>query len=296
MAYLEKKGSVWILFDNLDKGWSTQGVDVIDAIVLRCLIDAGRKIEREMRKGGREFHCLVFVRNDVYDHVMRNSADYGKEMRAVLDWTDTDLLKEMLKLRLVNGMRIAATPPPFEQLWQRICIPIYKGEETSNFFVSCSLMRPRNLLKIFNHCRGFAVNFGHARIEIEDIEKGFKAYSHDLLSELDHELSDVSPSWRNLLYHFIDAPSTMSVVEMKVLLREANIEANDLEKVLDFLLYYGIIGVRTLEADHYIFDVMYDERALKARASRNGEKTNFVINPAFWPALEIRESELPRPV
>ena len=48
--YLEHKGSVWILFDNLDKGWSTRGVDVIDAIALRCLIDAGRKVEREMRR------------------------------------------------------------------------------------------------------------------------------------------------------------------------------------------------------------------------------------------------------
>src|SRR5690606_18717590 len=84
-AYLERKQSVWVLFDNLDKGWSTHGVDVIDTIVLRCLIDAGRKIEREMRRAGHSFHCIVFVRNDVYDHLMRNSADYGKEMRATLD-------------------------------------------------------------------------------------------------------------------------------------------------------------------------------------------------------------------
>jgi hypothetical protein len=80
-GYLEHKATVWILFDNLDKGWSTQGVDEIDATVLRCLIDAGRKIEREMRKTDRLLHCIVFVRNDVYEHVMRHSADYGKEMR-----------------------------------------------------------------------------------------------------------------------------------------------------------------------------------------------------------------------
>jgi hypothetical protein len=32
-SYLERKAAVWILFDNLDKGWSTQGVDEIDATV-----------------------------------------------------------------------------------------------------------------------------------------------------------------------------------------------------------------------------------------------------------------------
>jgi hypothetical protein len=69
--YLQEKKSVWVLFDNLDKGWSTHGVDVIDAIVLRCLVDAGRKIEREMKRNDHDFHCIVFVRNDVYDTLMR---------------------------------------------------------------------------------------------------------------------------------------------------------------------------------------------------------------------------------
>jgi hypothetical protein len=71
--YLHRKEAVWVLFDNLDKGWSTQGVDVIDATVLRCLVDAGRKVEREMRKAGHVVHCIVFVRNDVYDNLMKNT-------------------------------------------------------------------------------------------------------------------------------------------------------------------------------------------------------------------------------
>ena len=80
-SYLLRKDSVWVLFDNLDKGWSTQGVDDIDAITLCCLVDGGRKVEREMHKAGHTVHCIVFVRNDVYDHLMRNSPDYGKELR-----------------------------------------------------------------------------------------------------------------------------------------------------------------------------------------------------------------------
>jgi hypothetical protein len=75
--YLEKKESVWVLFANLDKGWSTQGIDVTDAISLRCLIDAGRKVERDMQWADHKFRCIVFVRNDVYEHLMTTSADYG---------------------------------------------------------------------------------------------------------------------------------------------------------------------------------------------------------------------------
>jgi hypothetical protein len=190
----------WSLFDNLDKGWSTQGVDEIDATVLRCLIDAGRKIEREMRRAGRSLHCIVFVRNDVYEHIMSRSADYGKEMRAVLDWTEPDLLREMLRLRLVSALDAKARDIPFEQIWPTFCVSHYHGEESADYLIERSLMRPRNVLKIFNHCRGFATNFRHAKIDEDDIERGLRAYSNDLLVELNHELTDVFPAARDLLY------------------------------------------------------------------------------------------------
>jgi hypothetical protein len=216
--YLERKATVWILFDNLDKGWSTQGVDEIDATVLRCLIDAGRKIEREMRKADRSLHCVVFVRNDVYEHVMKHSADYGKEMRAVLDWTEPDLLREMLRLRLVSALDGKAKNMDFVQIWPTFCVSHCHGEETSGYLIERSLMRPRNILKIFNHCRGFATNFRHVKIDEEDIEKGLRAYSNDLLVELDHELTDVFPAARD---HFLDAAAVMSDGELSALIKSA---------------------------------------------------------------------------
>ena len=193
-----------MFFDNLDKGWSTQGVEVIDAIVLRCLVDAGRKVEREMRRNKHEFHCIVFVRNDVYDHVMRQSPDYGKEMRATLDWSDADMLREMLRLRLVSNFSEPERNKNFFTVWRQLCDTHYAGEESSAYLIDRSLMRPRNLLKIFNHCRGFATNFQRQKITTEDITKGLLAYSQDLIEELDRKLTDVFPGARDLLYHFLD--------------------------------------------------------------------------------------------
>jgi hypothetical protein len=143
--YLHRKEAVWVLFDNLDKGWSTQGVDVIDAIVLRCLVDAGRRVEREMRKAGHVVHCIVFVRNDVYDHLMRNSPDYGKEMRATLDWSDADMLREMLRLRLVSGLNADLEKVDFPTVWHELCSSHHHGEDTSTYLINRSLMRPRKL-------------------------------------------------------------------------------------------------------------------------------------------------------
>jgi len=287
-SYLGHKSSVWVLFDNLDKGWSTHGVDVIDAIVLRCLVDAGRKIEREMRRDDHDFHCVVFVRNDVYDHLMRNSADFGKESRAALDWSDPDMLREMLRLRLVNGLQGKQDEYDFQTVWRELCTSHYAGEETSAYIIDRSLMRPRNVLKIFNHCRGFATNFGRQKISDQDIEKGIVAYSHDLLEELDRELSDVYPAAKDLLYYFLDAPAILTTDRLKAILTESGLPEDDREKVTDFLLYYGVLGTRLGEKDHFIYSVNYDLKVLKIRASRHTEAADYVVNPAFWPALGIR--------
>jgi hypothetical protein len=77
--YLEFKDSVWVLFDNLDKGWSSHGLSISDVMILRCLIDAARKIQRQIQADDHDFHCVVFVRNDVYQLLVEASSDYGKE-------------------------------------------------------------------------------------------------------------------------------------------------------------------------------------------------------------------------
>ena len=156
-----------------------------------------------MRRNKHEFHCIVFVRNDVYDHVMRQSPDYGKEMRATLDWSDGDMLREMLRLRLVSNLAESERNKNFFTMWRQLCESHYAGEESSAYLIDRSLMRPRNLLKIFNHCRGFATNFQRQRITVEDINRGLLAYSQDLIEELDRELTDVFPEARDLL-SFLD--------------------------------------------------------------------------------------------
>jgi hypothetical protein len=47
-----------------------------------------------------------------------------------------------------------------------------------------------------------------------------------------------------------------------------------------------VLGIRSLEHDHFIFGVNYDLRQLKIRAGRVPE-AHYIINPAFWPGLSI---------
>ena len=222
---------------------------------------------------------------------MRNSPDYGKEMRATLDWNDPDMLREMLRLRLVSGLKGNLEKLDFETVWRELCVAHFRGEESSSYLIERSLMRPRNLLKIFNHCRGFATNFNRQVIDEVDIEKGLKAYSADLLEELDRELTDVFPEAQDLLYHFLDAPAVLSQPQLIDVLTRAKIEDDAHLKVIDFLLYYGVLGIRAGDLEFFIYTVNYDLKVLKIRADHDKAASRYVLNPAFWPAFGIDGNE-----
>lgn len=217
---------------------------------------------------------------------MNASSDFGKEARASLDWSDPDLLREVLRRRLAQSFPGQVT---FAQAWGLVCVSHYEGEETSQFLIDRSLMRPRHLLKLIGYCKGFAVNLEHEKISAEDIAKGLRSYSNDLVLEADRELADVEPSAKDLLYQFVGEPSELSEEDLHLHLRVHGIADDHLQKVTDFLLYLGFLGVRVgTEEPRYIYHFGYDLGILKAVQRKNKDRARFVLNPAFWPALEVR--------
>lgn len=287
-AYLRHKDEIWLLFDNLDKGWTSHGPRTGDITILRCLIDAARKIQREMSRDQLEFHAIVFVRNDVYQLLMDETTDFGKETRADLDWRDPDTLRTMIRMRLIqNGFRNDAS---FDEVWNAVCVSHIDGEETSQFMIERSLMRPRNFLKLFGACRGFAVNLQHEKIQAEDIQKGLNAYSNDLLIDADQEITDIEPKAHRVIYQFLGENSEFSNEDLRILLDVNKLSPDEIDWVIEFLLYYGILGLRYADDDpQYIYDVGYNMEILKTRVRKNLNAITYTFNPAFWPALHIKQ-------
>ena len=100
--YIRHKSDFWILIDNLDKGWPALGIiNHEDVVMIRCLLDATRKIERTFQRSGTGCHTMVFIRDDIYELLVEGTPDRGKESRLSLDWKDDDLLREIVRSRLV---------------------------------------------------------------------------------------------------------------------------------------------------------------------------------------------------
>lgn len=288
--YLRVKKTLLLLFDNLDKGWPTHGLTETDIVILRALLEATRKIEHQLQRRDVVCKTLAFLRNDVYELLVSETPDRGKEGRVGLDWSDSDLLRELLRRRMIYS---GLPDRPFEDLWPKICVSHIKGAESSQYLIDRCLMRPRGLIDLVNHCRGFAVNLSHSRIEAEDLTKGLEAFSSDLVVDIGYEIRDVMPAAENILYAFIDEPQTIPLSALTTLLTKAGIGTEPVSGIITILLWYGVLGVRRIDgAVTYIYNVNYDMPILKGIIKKLEEDgVVYVINPAFVPGLQIREDQ-----
>lgn len=286
--YLLKKDAVWILLDNLDKGWSSDGVSKVDILMLRCLIDASRKIQREFSRKQVPISSIIFVRNDIYELLVRRSSDFGKELRASLDWQDRDLLKEMMRKRFVQND--FSKDKTFNEIWSVLCISHIAGEETSNYIIERSLMRPRNLLKAFSLCRGVAVNMGHESISADDLRKGMEAYSNDVLADANRELLDLDVDADKILYRFFEEGEAHIKSKIIEMFSHHKLDIDKSERILGYLLYYGFFGIRRHnEGDTYIYDLGYVINKMNVIVEKLDDPL-FVLNPAFHASLRIKGS------
>jgi len=286
-SYMKHKNMLWLLFDNIDKGWPTSGLEHQDLIIIRALIDATRRIERVFSKEDIDVKTIVFLRNDVYELLVSETSDRGKEGSVLLDWTDKDLLGELLRLRIISN--IEEKNSSLQELWLKICISHFNGEDTLQYLLERSLMRPRFLINLINHCKSFAINLNHAKIQEEDIEKGLQAYSTDLLSDICYELKDIDPSLNDVLYAFIESPPFLTNSDIISLLKEYKISNDNLDKIIHLLLWYGFLGILMDQNEvKYIYDLNYNMQLFEGIIKKKRESAKFAINPAFYSALMIK--------
>ncbi|WP_409019116.1 P-loop ATPase, Sll1717 family [Brevundimonas vesicularis] len=287
VEYLKLKKSAVILFDNLDRGWPESGLTNDDILVIRCLIDASRKIQRELRQKDIDFSSIVFLRNDVFQILMRRTADFGKDLTAQLDWTDPDQIKELIRLRMT--MSEADKEQSFDTLWSRYFVRYVDGIDSSDYILERSLRRPRNVIKMIYEARSSAINLGHKIIDDTDVKKGVERFSRNLLIEADRELTDIHRYAEGILYNLIGEKSVLTRERIYEVIFVDKYKDLDKETVIDRLLYFGFLGIFRNGKSKYIYDVGYDMSLLKAEIAKFSDEIRFEINPAFYAVLYITE-------
>lgn len=274
-----RKEEVWLLFDNLDKGWPILEIKKEDVGSISALLDATRKLQRQFENRSVELRAVVFLRNDIYEHLVLDPADRGKENPAILDWNDAELLKELLRKRIAAS---TALDESFEELWRLFFCSHVKGEESFSYILSRTLMRPREVLRFIRGCINVAVNRGHEQVTEDDIVHAEQSYSDDALVDLSLELRDVRPQFADAPYAFIGQTAHMAPSEVTIAIANARIPLDQVEKVRELLLWFGFLGI-SVYGDEERFSYQYEHNIRKMKTGVS--QFTYCIHPTFRRAL-----------
>jgi hypothetical protein len=206
-------------------------------------------------------------------------AERGKETAAILDWNDPELFKDIIGRRIAQSTKIALS---FDEIWGTFFTAHVRGEDSFQYILNRTLLRPREVLRFVRESINTAINRKHEKVMKRDILDAEKSYSADALVDIGLEMKDVKPEYDNVPYAFIGASSVLSRAEVEHKLREAAIPDERIQRVLDLLLWFGVLGIYVSDDDErYSYQYEHDPKRMVA-----GVKTfAYCIHPAFRVAL-----------
>ncbi len=214
------KEAIWVLVDNLDKSWPVQSARAEDILLIRSLLEASRKLQRQFENRGTECHTIIFIRNDIYAHLVNETSDRGKDTAVLLDWTDPEVFKEVIRRRIIRSTDLDGD---FESLWRIVFDSHVRGEESFSYVLSRTLMRPREVLRFCRSCLDVAVSRGRDKVTESDILQAKKLCSADALVDIRFELKDVAISFEGVPDAFPRASLPLSRDEVEERLRSVGL-------------------------------------------------------------------------
>jgi hypothetical protein len=169
------------LFDNIDKGWATDGVDDMDVRLVRLLLEALEKVKHDLAVDHCDFRFVVFLRNDVFELMVSGTPDRGKAAVIRIDWTDRVKLKQVIQYRLQASL--AEKVDNFNEIWSRFFCSTVNGKDSFEYFLDHCLMRPRFLIEIIEYAIATAINRGHDKVVEEDCIDAVREHSYSILND-----------------------------------------------------------------------------------------------------------------
>lgn len=242
LGYLRLKGIVFLLFDNLDRFWTSAGFAEIDSHLIVGLVESLTDIRRKFAKRRIEFRWAIFLRSDVYEFVVKGMADYGKLAVASIEWNDEELLMRIFKNRILRGFDRGGEAWP--EIWDAISVQKVGGDATLAFLVGASLMRPRYLIRLFETARRRAVALGRTKILESDYVYALDELGWQVLEDFDRELMDIVPNAEQLMFDIVQLGNGISLNSLRTVIARRVDGPADVDAVIDVLIWMGCIGVQ----------------------------------------------------
>jgi len=276
-----KYQTIFLALDDLDKGWPARQVEEHDIRTILHLISVLHRMQRDLGRRSIRLKYALFLRSDVYENLVEETADRGKYDVVGVDWSDPAQLDHLMRERVITSVDDSRQV----EAWQSVNPRVGADFTALDLIISSALMRPRFVIDLCEKTISFAINRGHAAVQANDVADALAQHSLHLVSDFGYEIRDVSGVSEDIFYKFIGEGDTLTPDEVLEIVKRAK-SAIAPEKIVDLLVWYGFLGIPGSDGKPvFIFDRAYDIRRLMAERERLGSNLLYVVNPAFLKGL-----------
>jgi Cdc6-like AAA superfamily ATPase len=293
IQYMNNRKKMVVLIDNLDKNWRKgQDFETISKFILGLLGVIGR-IAKELKgspKKPNEFglHLIVFLRSDIFNHVLEFAREPDKIEYYRLKWSDPEVLFRLLDKRLEylseNGIKGT------DNFWRDFVTESIDGIDTKEFIHSCIIPRPRDLIYFLNSAKSIAVSRGRDAIDENDIKSAYEDYSNWVFKSILVESVVSAEQMQIFLYTVMSEHSILTKEKISDLMCKSGIPINDetVEQFINHLCSMTFIGREIRQSTfEYEYDFENDEKIIALAKKYNSNR--FKIHNAFIPYLECSD-------
>ncbi len=271
-----KEKKIIVLIDNLDKSWSKNSQLELQSKWILGLLGLTGRIVNDLsfandRSKSIKFHLTIFLRSDIFNHVLMIAREPDKIERTKIKWEDPDVLFRIIEERFVSLSKEVVTP---SDLWQNYIVSEINGESLKSYIFERIIPRPRDIIYLFKDAKENAVSRGHFKIEINDIETAHKNYSSWVFTSLLVENGITVKQMEEFLYEFAGSSNIVTTDDIINCMIKARINT-DVDYFINNLASLSIIG-REVSQGQFVFDYDFDTgkktRALASKFNSNRYK------------------------
>lgn len=236
-----------VIADDLDKHWRPDSKQSIDLLI--GLITEADRLQRFFE--GR-LKVVMFLREDIYDVLTQFDDDLPKRSVLRMEWTRANL-KHLVAERLANAADYHNEDD--DSAWGVVFPNDVNGRSASDYILSRTLPRPRDVLDFCQKSIDQAQRNGHSAVTEQDILDGEASFSEGVFWSVSTEFRGLYPSLEDVLIEFAGVEEKMAWAEFETISMKA-IEQNKVsisrwvrngsmtsESLAEILFRVGVVGL-----------------------------------------------------
>ncbi len=295
---LSRKKHVAILIDNLDKAWEKS--EDIDYLVdmLFGLFGAVNSIKRELhkmvsRKDKLSVSLSIFIRNDIYQHVVKMAREPDKLPISRIIWDDPRLLLRIIEERYLTARDYKGDA---DDMWSNYFCSVVRDIPIKDYIIYRILPRPRDIVLFCNSAISAAINRNNTIVGEDDILNAEKTYSQFAFEAILVENSVTRGDLERILYEFVGSTVVVTREEIAQCVAKSQVKHADVDDIIEHLCSLSFLG-REIKENEYSYS---DNSSIEARdkiaarklAEAKCRSPRYKIHAAFCPFLEIAEGPI----